>query len=179
MHEVEVKILDINPAEVRKKLKKAGARKVFENTTIHARCYDFPDSRIRKAGDHVRLRKVGKEAEITFKDLKSRKKYKDNVETDVPVGDFGAMHRFFRKLGLKMYADYKKKRSRYRLGKWQYDIDKYPKIPTFVEIEVKSESAVKARKEVEKAVKLLGYTMKDTNPWNGFEVHRHYNVKLR
>ena len=42
MHEIEVKILDINPAEIRKKLRKAGARKTFEGK-IDARFYDFPD----------------------------------------------------------------------------------------------------------------------------------------
>ncbi len=178
MNEIEVKILGVNPKEIKKKLKKLGAKTVFENRTVHAMCYDFPDRSVRKAGNHIRLRKVGKKVEITFKTLKSKKKYKNNYEVDVPVDNFESAHRFFSKLGLKKYADYRKKRSRYRIGKYQYEIDKYPGIPHFVEVEVKSDNVQKAVKELEKAVKLLGYTMADTKPWNTFEVHKYYKKKI-
>ncbi len=178
MNEIEVKILGVNPKEIKKKLKKLGARTVFENRLIHARCYDFPDKSVRKSGDHIRLRKVGKKVEITFKHLKARRKYKNNEEVDVPVDDFNAMHKFFLRMGLVKYADYRKKRSRYTIGKYQYEIDKYPGIPHFVEVEVKSNDVKKAVKELEKAVKLLGYTMADTKPWNAFEMHEHYKKKI-
>lgn len=178
MNEIEVKILDINPAEIRKKLRKAGARKVFD-AEIDARFYDFPDKRIQKQGNHLRLRKIkGQKIELTFKKLKSKKKYKHNDETDIVIDDFNAMHKALISLGLTNYKGYKKRRERYKIGKYQYEIDKYPQIPHFVEIEAKSESAAKAKKELEKAVKILGYTMKDTKPWNGFEVHKHYHKKI-
>ncbi len=178
MHEIEVKILDINPAEIRRKLKKAGAKKVFEGK-IDARFYDFPDSRVRKAGNHVRLRKFGKKkTELTFKHIKSRKKYKHNEEIDIVVPDFEAAHRFLTLLGLTNVKGYRKKRERYKLKNFQYEIDKYPKIPHFVEIEAKSDNPKKAKKLLQKAVKLLGYTMADTKPWNGFEVHQYYKKKI-
>jgi adenylate cyclase class 2 len=177
MHEIEVKILDIIPAEIRKRLKKAGARKIFK-AKIDARFYDFPDNRIKKAGNHVRLRKIGKKVEITFKKLKSRKKYKHNEETDIEVNDFNAADKFLKMLGMTKAKGYTKTRERHKLGNFQFEIDKYPKIPYFVEIEAKSNDANKARKLLEKAVKLLGYKMKDTKPWNGFEVHKHYKKKI-
>ncbi len=178
MHEIEVKILDIIPSEIKKVLKKIGARKVFEGA-IEARFYDFPDGRIKKAGNHLRLRKFGKEKiELTFKRLVSRKKYKQNEETDIIVEDFNAMDSLLKSLGLTKVRDYKKKRTRYKAGNFQYEIDKYPKIPAFVEIEVKSSNASKAKKQLEKAVRLIGYSMKDTKPWDGFEVSRHYGVRL-
>jgi adenylate cyclase class 2 len=177
-HEIEVKILDINPDEIRKKLRKAGAKKAFDGI-IEARFYDFPDSRVKKAGNHVRLRKFGsKKVELTFKKLKSRKKYKHNEELDIVVPDFESMHRFLALVGLSNYKSYRKKRERYKLGSFQFEIDKYPKIPHFVEIEAKSKDEKKAKKELEKAVKLIGYTMGDTKPWNGFEVHKHYKKKM-
>jgi len=179
MNEIEVKILDINPAEIRKKLRKAGARKVFEGK-IEARFYDFPDNRVKKAGNHVRLRKFGKKkVELTFKKLRSRKKYKHNEEIDIEVNDFNETDKSLSLLGMRCCGDYTKTRERYKLGSFQYEIDKYPKIPHFVEIEVKSDNANKAKKLLEKAVKLLGYKMKDTKPWNGFEVHKHYKKTYR
>jgi len=177
MHEIEVKILDIDPAEIRKKLKKAGARKVFK-AKIEARFYDFPDERIKNAGNHVRLRKIGNKVEITFKKLKSRKKYKHNEETDIEVNDFNSADKFLKTLGMTKVKGYTKTRERHKLGDFQFEIDKYPKIPYFVEIEAKSDDADKARKLLEKAVRLLGYKMKDTKPWNGFEVHKHYKKKI-
>ena len=174
MNEIEVKILDISPADIRKKLKKAGAKKIFK-AKIDARFYDFPDGRIRKAGNHLRLRKVGSvKTEMTFKKLKSKKKYKHNEETDIVVNDFNDADKFLRMLGLTKVKGYTKTRERFKLKNFQYEIDKYPKIPAFVEIEVKSNDAKKAKKLLEKAVSLIGYKMKDTKPWNGFEVHKHY-----
>lgn len=178
MREIEVKILGIDPAEIRKRLKKAGARKVFEGE-ISARFYDFPDGRIRKSGNHLRLRKFGEEkVELTFKRLKGRKNVKDNEETDVIVGSFEDADAVLRGIGLSVVRGYKKKRERYALGKIKYEIDKYPKIPPLVEVEAKSESPSRAKKELEKGVRIIGYEMKDTKPWNGFEVHRHYGKKL-
>lgn len=178
MNEIEVKILGIDPAEIRKRLLKSGAKKVFR-AKIDSIFYDFPDRRIKNAGNHVRLRKVGDvNTEITFKKLVSKKKYKHNREVDIAVDDFGKAHEFLTSIGLAKYNACTKTRERYRLGNFQYEIDKYPKIPDFVEIEVKSDNASKAKKELEKAVRMIGYSMKDTKPWNGFEVHRHYNKKL-
>jgi len=178
MNEIEVKILGIDPAEIRKRLKKAGAKKIFK-AKIDARFYDFPDGRIQKAGNHVRLRKVGSvKTEFTFKKLVSKKKYKHNKETDITINDFKKAHEFLTSIGLTKVKSYTKTRERYKLKNFQYEIDKYPKIPVFVEIEVKSNDAKKSKKELEKAVKVIGYKIEDTKPWNGFEVHKHYKKKI-
>lgn len=178
MNEIEVKVLDINPAELRKKLKKAGAKRLFK-VKIDARFYDFLDGRIKKAGNHVRLRKLGNvKTEFTFKKLISKKKYKHNEETDITVDDFNKAHKFLTSLGLTKVKGYTKTRERYKLKNFQYEIDKYPQIPHFVEVEAKSDDAKKAKKELEKALKVIGYTIKDSKPWNGFEVHKHYKKKI-
>jgi adenylate cyclase class IV len=80
-------------------------------------------------------------------------------------------------LGMTKVKGYTKTRERFKLKSYQYEIDKYPHIPHFVEIEVKSDSK-NAKALLEKAVKVLGYTIKDTKPWNGFEVHKHYKKKI-
>lgn len=177
MNEIEVKILDIDPAKIRKRLKKAGAKKIFK-AKIDARFYDFPDDRIQKAGNHVRLRKIGNiKTEFTFKKMISNKKYKHNKEIDIVVNDFKKAHEFLTSIGLTKVKSYTKTRERYKLKNFQYEIDKYPKIPHFVEIEVKSNNAKKSKKELEKAINVIGYKIGDTKPWNGFEVLKHYKKK--
>ncbi len=177
MNEAEVKILDIDPKKIRAALKKAGARPVFENVNVHSMLFDFKDRRIRKSGCLVRLRKIGNKAELTFKKPVEKKDAKICDETDVEVGSFEDSLRLLEMLGLKCFAEHRKKRSRYRLGKWQYEIDKYEGIPAFVEIEAKSNHVKEAKVELEKAVRLLGYEMSEAKPWNGYEVHRHYKIK--
>jgi len=178
MNEIEVKILDIDPAKIRSILKKAGAKKIFK-VKIDAQFYDFPDNRIKKAGNHLRLRKVGDvKTEMTFKKLKSNKKYKHNEEVDIEVKDFNEADKFLKLFGLTKVKKYTKTRERYKLKNFQYEIDKYPQIPHFVEVEVKSNNAKQAKALLEKALKVIGYTIKDTKPWNGFEVHKHYKKKI-
>jgi adenylate cyclase class 2 len=178
MNEIEVKILEINPAEIRKKLKQAGAKRVFGGT-IGARYYDFSDRRIRKAGNVLRLRKFGKKIELTFKNIKGKKKYKHADETDVIIEDFEAMHRFLTSIGLKHYAALRKKRERYQIKGLKFEIDKYPGIPYYVEVEAKTKKDTKkAKLLLEKGVRLIGYKMSDTKPWNAFEVHKYYHKKI-
>lgn len=178
MYEAEVKILDINPEEIKKKLKALGAETVFENRKLKANYYDFSDNRIKKAKNFLRLRNIGNETELTFKHFVTDNKFKINEETDIKVDDFNAMHNLLIMLGLKKYGDYSKKRSRYKLGEFQYEIDKYQGIPAFLEVEAKFSNLKKAKKELEKAVSILGFEMKDTKTWNAFQVHKHYSKKM-
>lgn len=178
MHEIEVKILEVDPSEIKKRLLKLGARKVFENAQIHAQLYDFPDRRIKKAGNLLRLRKIAGKIELTFKKKVSKRLAKDFEETDIDVNDFDAMHRMLSFMGLKCFSDHRKTRSRYRLGAFQYEIDKYQGIPYFVEIEIKSNNKKSALSQLKKAVAAIGYSMKDAKPWTGSDVHKHYHKKL-
>ena len=66
MKEIEIKILDINPEKIRKKLLELGAEKVFDGE-VHVISFDLPDERLNKAGQHLRVRKVGKQVELCLK----------------------------------------------------------------------------------------------------------------
>ena len=61
-----------------------------------------------------------------------------------------------------------KKRISYVLGDIRFEIDTYEGIPTFLEIEAPSEEIL------EEMVLKLGFSMKDTKPWNGKKVWKHY-----
>ncbi|MEK7062419.1 MAG: hypothetical protein AAB946_00120, partial [Patescibacteria group bacterium] len=56
----------------------------------------------------------------------------------------------FEKIGLEKYARQEKDRTSFVYKDWQFDIDQYPNMPAFLEIEGNSEEHVK------EAIKLLG-----------------------
>ena len=58
MEEIEVKFLNIGPDLIEAKLKKLGAKKVFEKI-YKRRVFNYPDLRLDKAGAWVRLRDEG------------------------------------------------------------------------------------------------------------------------
>ena len=60
MKEIEVKILEINVADVQKRLKELGAQKLFDGE-LEWVVFDFPDGRLGKEEILVRLRRTGKQ----------------------------------------------------------------------------------------------------------------------
>jgi len=172
MNEIEVKILEINTAEIRQKLKKIGAKKIFEGE-IHAKSFDYPDGRLKKEGIYLRVRKIGDKVELCCKEKMESDSFKKRNETDIEVGNFENMISLLEKLGLKQTFEYKKHRESHKLNNTRFEIDDYPGIPTYLEIEAQTEE------EVEKAVKLLGYTMKQTTSDSMNKVIEKYKVGRR
>lgn len=151
MKEIEVKILGIDKAEVERKLSELGAEKVYDGI-LKTTFWDYPDERIRKRGELLRLR--------YYSDEKIRLVYKGNRriedgckvvdEDEVAVADFEATRAILRKAGFEEKVYHEKKRIRYVLDGTFFEIDEYPGTPVFMEIE--AESAVK----VDEGIRLLG-----------------------
>lgn len=178
MKELEIKILNINLAEMRKKLKKIGAKKIFSRKII-AQYYDNENLMVRGKGNLLRLRMLGKEPQLTIKKIISTKGYKITEETDIVIEDFKKMHNALLALGFGCYGCLKKTRERWHFDGLSFEIDKYPNLPYYLEIEAKTnKSLAAAKKRLQKVVKLLGYKMSDTKPLNAFEVHQYYDKKL-
>ena len=178
MKELEIKILGVKPNDVRQKLKKIGAKKIFSGKII-AQYYDSEGYRIRSRGNLLRLRMFGDKPQLTIKNTISRKKYKITEEMDIAVEDFKKMHNALCSIGFECYGRLKKTRERWVLDGLSFEIDKYPNLPYYLEIEVKTDkSMAAAKKKLEKAVKMLGFKMEDAKPMNAFEVHQYYGKKL-
>jgi adenylate cyclase class 2 len=75
---------------------------------------------------------------------------RSHKEINFDVSNAHAMSDLFLELGLELYAHQEKNRLSYKLKNWSFDIDRYPKMPAYLEIEGKSE------KHVQQAIKLLG-----------------------
>jgi len=168
MREVEVTILEINVEATRKKLLDLGAKKVFDGDMSYF-AFDFPDNRLNKKGELLRIRKVGNKTEITHKSKKENVEgFKIKKEIETQVKDFEVICEIFEKCGMKIIHQGQKKRESYKLGSTNFEIDFVPGIPAFLEIETQDE------KEIQKAVTMLDFNMKQTTAMTGKEIEEYY-----
>lgn len=179
MEEIEIKFLDVNVDELLSNLGKLGAVKVgdFFYKRVH---FDYPDHRLGKSGAHIRIRDEGERVTLTHKKVKdftTREQItKDAVilENEVVVSDFNKTCELMIELGL-IQEDYQEnKRTRYLLEDVEVDIDSWPLIPTYVELEGKS------LEQVEKVATMLGFDLSTSVRYSaGVIYERHYGIKLR
>jgi adenylate cyclase, class 2 len=168
MQEIEVKILEIDVEAVRKKLLALGAKKIFDGE-VHATLLDFPDKRMIKADQFVRVRKVGDQTELCYKGAKeANKQFKSREEIEVNTSDFDTTLTLLKKIGLKEFHEGRKHRESYKINYVRFEIDSWVNIPPFLEIESTNEDKIK------EYVEKLGYTMQDTTTISFHEIEEMY-----
>jgi adenylate cyclase class 2 len=143
--EYEVRVLEIDAEKVKKKLKSLKATLV-EDVFQKRYLYDFNPVNPDK---WIRLRTNGKETTLTIKDMKSSK-IDGTHEMEIIVNDFDTTDKILNELGYKARGIQENKRIKYDLNGVEIDIDTWPKIPTYLEIEGKNEE------EVYNTLELLG-----------------------
>jgi len=79
------------------------------------------------------------------------------------------LHNVFLDMGLECIMAYEKHRTSYKLGKCRFEIDEFPDIPPFLEIEADE-------KTIDKYMKILG--LSNPLPWTGNDVYKHYGKKM-
>jgi len=136
------------------------------------RNFDFDDRRIYKDGDLLILRTKGEVSELTFKQMVSQERAKIMKEYEIVFRAHDDAEKILTCLGLKETNKYTKHRTSFKLGEVSFEFDKYSEIPTFLEIEAPTVE------EVEKYVKVLGFSAKDAKPWTGLDVFKHYGKKM-
>ena len=152
MHtEYEVRILEIDVDSIKKKLEEVGA--TFEWDRVQRRyVYDF----IPKVDSKwIRLRTNGIKNTLTIKDLVTSK-IDGTRELEIEVDDFDNTNKILEELGYVHRNYQENRRIQYKLDGVEIDIDSWPMIPTYLEIEGSSEE------EVYKIVEKLGYKLEDT-----------------
>ncbi|MEI7709360.1 MAG: CYTH domain-containing protein [bacterium] len=143
MQEFELKFLEVNVPELEKKLLAIGAKKVGEYDYSRA-LFDYPDFRINKVESWIRLRTDGKETTLTYKksikEIPGDQSSKDvgMEEIEVNVSSYDKTYALLKAMGLVIKREEKNKRTRYEKGDVVFDIDSWPFIPTYVEIESSS-----------------------------------------
>ena len=165
--EYEVKILDIGVDEVTCKLEELGAEKVAERE-MKRLVYDFNPV---KENSWIRLRFDGEKNTLTIKEI-----HNDDVdgtkEFEIVVDDFDKTHLLLGKLGYVSRGYQENKRISYILEGVEIEIDFWPRIPPYLEIEASSTDDVKM------VVKNLGFKMSDTTSINTKKVYAKYGIEL-
>ncbi len=152
--EIEVRILEINPDQIQKKLKEIGAKKIADRN-MRRYVYDLSKDQNGNCERWIRLRDNGTSTTIAIKNI-SNDGIDGTQEVETAVDNFEKMHEILELSGLKANAYQENKRISYKLNDIEIEIDFWPLIPPYLEIEADS------KEKIEKTLKLLGYTLKNT-----------------
>lgn len=138
MEEFEIKFLEVDVPELEKKLVKIGAKKVDEYDYTRV-LMDYPDGRMKGVHSWIRLRTDGKETTLTYKQrlgVKSNDSSDDGMkEIEIVVESYDNTLELLKAIGLVIIREEKNKRLRYEREDVVFDIDSWPFIPTYIEIE--------------------------------------------
>jgi len=162
MEEFEIKFLEVDVPELEKKLLQIGAKKVGEYNYIRT-LWDYPDFRLNEKHSWVRLRTDGKETTLTYKERMGAQSKDGSIpdegmkEIEVVVSDYAKAYELLKSIGLVIKREEKNKRVRYIKDNTEYDIDFWPFIPPYLEIECDS------MEKAQEAALELGF-----EPKNGF-----------
>lgn len=148
--EIEAKFTNIDPEQVRKRLTELGAKLRQPERLMRRKNYDYPDGRLEKVGGWIRLRDESDRVTLAYKQLNDRTLH-GTKEISVNVGDFDKMADLLTAIGLEIKSYQETRRESWLLGETEIEIDTWPWIPAFVEIEGKNEASVK------KTSKSLGF----------------------
>lgn len=147
MHtEIEERILEINQNDIIEKLESLGAQKIGE---YHYKRYVYDFNPIRK-GEWIRLRSNGEKSTLTYKNILDNS-IAGTKELEVEVDDFEKTNQLLNILGYTPRSFQENKRISYILNGVEIDIDSWPLIPAYLELESDS---IEKLKHVEKKLEL-------------------------
>ncbi len=152
--EFEAKFLNINVNYIIKKIYNLGGKLLFKNRLMRRCVYDIPGANM---GKWCRVRDEGNGiVTMTFKNI-IKKSINGVKEIELTVDSFENARKFLRSIGLKERAYQENRRTRLVIKKdnVEFDIDHWPALEPYLEIEAQNEKMVK------KYVNLLGFDMKD------------------
>lgn len=143
MHEIETKILEIDVKDVSEKITNLGAEKI-QDVMLTVDWFSLANLLKENHPWYLRVRSYSSgKTEITWKRKSEITGTVRKVEEiNVLVDDFEKTKMLFKSLGLVCYAHQEKKRLSWRINNVQFDMDTYPKMPTYLEIEAGSEKEI-------------------------------------
>lgn len=165
--EHEAKILDIDPAATERLILDKGGHKLGERF-LRRYVYDItPGDRTQ----WLRLRDTGDETTLTVKQITSDA-IDGTHEIEVGVDDFAATNALLGVLGFTPKSYQENKRTSFILDGAQLEIDSWPLIPPYLEIEAGSTA------EVARVAELLGYTENQLTGENTIKIYQRHGLDL-
>lgn len=157
-NEIEVKILKVNPREIISKLEKLKAKQTFKGRLI----VDWYRTAGTKEGDdqwYLRIRTYSNGVnEVTWKGLSQKSgTARKHKEINILIEDADKLGELFTLTGLEKYGHQEKDRVSFQFKNLKFDLDTYPKMPSYLEIESSSDKKIKA------GIKLLDLEDKETS----------------
>lgn len=136
--EYEVRALEIDKEEFIKKIESLGAKKIgdFEQKRY---VYDLVPN--KSDSEWIRLRTNGKKVTLAYKNVEV-KTIDGTKELEIEVSDFEVTRELLERMGYEPRNYQENRRTQYILDDVELDIDSWPLIPTYVELEGKSKKAV-------------------------------------
>lgn len=142
-HEYEARFCDLDIPATRAGLQAAGARQTLPRT-LHQRII-FENEHTRDTRSWLRLRTDGAHATLTLKRAEGATPTLENIrELETIVSDFQATREILEEIGLPAVRHQENYREEWQLDDVTCDIDEWPDLPAFLEIEGPSPDHVKA-----------------------------------
>lgn len=133
---------------------------------------DYLEKFQNNAKKWIRLRKTNKKATLTVKHILADNgtNIQQMLETEMEVPSMEVANDFLRALGFSYKSYQEKRRTSYVLNNHEIDIDTWPGLPSYMEIEGENEE------DIEEILNLLGYCMKDTVSCTVDEIYKKNGV---
>lgn len=154
--EIEAKFIKQNHDEIRKKLKEIGATCVLPERLMRRANFDYPDFRLAKEQKGwVRIRDEGDKITLSYKQSNDSSLH-GMQEVNLVINNFEAAQLFLQAIGLSQQkALQESKRETWALNGVSIELDTWPWLEPFVEIEAPSEQLLL------QTVSLLGLDIND------------------
>lgn len=116
----------------------------------------------------IRLRQTNDKVTLTVKHIlaKNQSSLQQMMETEIEVPSIKEANDLLEALGFSFKSYQEKKRKSYVMNGYEIDIDTWPMLNTFMEIEGKDEQ------DLEKVLNIFGYNLKDTVSCTVDEIYR-------
>ena len=175
--EIEAVFLEIDKDDIERRLVTIGAERIGDALYRHT-AFDYPDYRLDGDNAWIRLRDEGDKVALAYKrrlGVTSHDGSTNDVgmeEIEIEVDDYEMTKMLLAKLGLIEKHEGEKKRTRWKKGDVEFDIDTWPGIPTLLEIEAPSWN------EVDRMAEALGLRKKDRKICSINEIYRQYGIEV-
>lgn len=131
--EHEIKVLDVDIQRLTKKLEEIGAKKVYDDERTIIALDTKERMFLNKQDKLIRVTDEGS-IKVTMHINQSKPEIKEGIK--FKASRLKEAMDFFHHLGLDPISKVKAKRISYELGKIDFDIDKFPAVPAFLEIDI-------------------------------------------